>query len=75
MKSINLTFNKVFMNKNERLVYEILELGRIVGDFLDHAMPIGKTAKGNGELFPKCHSLKSEIQPCRYLLHVVLITC
>lgn len=69
---INLTFNKVFVNKNECLVYEILKLGRVVGDFLDHTMPIGKTAKGYGKLFPKRHSLKSEIQPCYYLLHVIL---
>lgn len=58
------------MNKNECLVYEILELRRVVGDFLDHAVPIGKTAKGYGKLFPKCHSLKLEIQQI-----FLLITC
>lgn len=60
------------MNKNECLVYEILELRRVVGDFLDHAVPIGKTAKGYGKLFPKCHSLKLEIQQIYYLLHAIL---
>lgn len=71
-QSIKLTFYKVFMNKNECLVYEILELRRVVGDFLDHAVPIGKTAKGYGKLFPKCHSLKLEIQQIYYLLHAIL---
>lgn len=49
------------MNKNECLVYEIFEFRRVVGDFFDYVVSIGKIAKGYGKFFLKCYFLKLEI--------------